>query len=141
MPFWTSFLVRTFAWMILLGRNGVVNRLLISLGITDAPLSLVFNWTGVMIGMVHAMMPLAILTMLSVMERIDLNLPSAARTLGARGGQAFWRIYFRALAAGRRGGRAAGVHHRARLLHHPGAARRPPADDDRAGHHRRRSRS
>jgi putative spermidine/putrescine transport system permease protein len=95
MPFWTSFLVRTFAWMILLGRNGVVNRLLISLGITDAPLSLVFNWTGVMIGMVHAMMPLAILTMLSVMERIDLNLPRAARTLGARGGQAFWRIYFR----------------------------------------------
>ena len=95
MPFWTSFLVRTFAWMILLGRNGVVNRLLISLGITDAPLRLVFNWTGVMIGMVHAMMPLAIITMLSVMERIDLNLPKAARTLGARGGQAFWRIYFR----------------------------------------------
>ena len=95
MPFWTSFLVRTFAWMILLGRNGVVNRLLIALGVTDAPLSLVFNFTGVMIGMVHAMLPLAILTMLSVMERIDPNLPQAARTLGARGGQAFWRIYFR----------------------------------------------
>lgn len=95
MPFWTSFLVRTFAWMILLGRNGVVNRLLITLGITDAPVSLVFNFTGVMIGMVHAMLPLAILTMLSVMERIDPNLPKAARTLGARGGQAFWRIYFR----------------------------------------------
>lgn len=95
MPFWTSFLVRTFAWMILLGRNGVVNRLLIALGVTDAPLSLVFNFTGVMIGMVHAMLPLAILTMLSVMERIDPNLPKAARTLGARGGQAFWRIYFR----------------------------------------------
>jgi putative spermidine/putrescine transport system permease protein len=95
MPFWTSFLVRTFAWMILLGRNGVVNRLLIALGVTDAPLSLVFNFTGVMIGMVHAMLPLAILTMVSVMERIDPNLPKAARTLGARGGQAFWRIYFR----------------------------------------------
>src|SRR5206468_6176560 len=106
MPFWTSFLVRTFAWMILLGRNGVVNRLLISLGITDAPLSLVFNWTGVMIGMVHAMMPLAIMTMLSVMERIDLNLPKAARPLGARGGQAFWRIYFRLSLPG---GAAAGL--------------------------------
>jgi putative spermidine/putrescine transport system permease protein len=95
MPFWTSFLVRTFAWMILLGRNGAVNRLLISLGILDAPASLIFNFTGVMIGMVHAMMPLGILAMLSVMENIDTTLVNAARTLGARGGQAFWRIYFR----------------------------------------------
>jgi putative spermidine/putrescine transport system permease protein len=95
MPFWTSFLVRTFAWMILLGRNGAVNKLLLSLGIVDAPLSLVFNFTGVMIGMVQSMMPLAIMAMLSVMERIDANLPKAARTLGARPGQAFWRIYFR----------------------------------------------
>jgi putative spermidine/putrescine transport system permease protein len=95
MPFWTSFLVRTFAWMILLGRNGAVNRLLMSLGITDAPVSLIFNFTGVMIGMVHAMMPLAVMAMLSVMENIDTNLVKAARTLGARGGQSFWRIYFR----------------------------------------------
>jgi hypothetical protein len=53
MPFWTSFLVRTFAWMILLGRNGAVNRLLISVGLTDAPVNLIFNFTGVMIGMVQ----------------------------------------------------------------------------------------
>jgi putative spermidine/putrescine transport system permease protein len=95
MPFWTSFLVRTFAWMILLGRNGAINKLLISLGITDAPLSLIFSFTGVMIGMVHAMMPLAVMSMLSVMQRIDSNLVSAARTLGARGGSAFWQVYFR----------------------------------------------
>ncbi|HUK07891.1 MAG TPA: ABC transporter permease subunit [Stellaceae bacterium] len=95
MPFWTSFLVRTFAWMILLGRNGALNRLLISLGITDEPVSLIYNFTGVMIGMVHAMMPLAIMAMLSVMQTIDTNLVKAARTLGARGGQSFWRIYFR----------------------------------------------
>lgn len=94
MPFWTSFLVRTFAWMILLGRNGALNRLLLSLGVVDAPVALIFNFTGVMIGMVHAMMPLGILAMLSVMHRIDTNLVSAARTLGGRGGQAFWRIYF-----------------------------------------------
>jgi ABC-type spermidine/putrescine transport system permease subunit II len=81
--------------MILLGRNGAVNRLLMSLGITDAPVSLIFNFTGVMIGMVHAMMPLAVMAMLSVMENIDTNLVKAARTLGARGGQSFWRIYFR----------------------------------------------
>jgi putative spermidine/putrescine transport system permease protein len=95
MPFWTSFLVRTFAWMILLGRNGAVNKLLVSLGIVDAPLSLIFNFTGTMIGMVHAMMPLAVMAMLSVMLRLDQTLVSAARTLGARGGSAFWQIFFR----------------------------------------------
>ena len=94
MPFWTSFLVRTFAWIVLLGRNGALNELLLALGIVDAPVRLIFNFTGVMIGMVHALMPLCILTMLSVMENIDRNLVSAASTLGARGGQAFWRVYF-----------------------------------------------
>ena len=95
MPIWTSFLVRTFAWMILLGRNGAVNKLLIALGITNEPVSLIFNFTGTMIGMVHAMMPLAVMAMLSVMQRVDLTLVSAARTLGARGGSAFWQIFFR----------------------------------------------
>jgi len=94
MPFWTSFLVRTFAWIVLLGRKGAINQWLLALGIVDAPVKMIFNFTGVMIGMVHALMPLAVLTMLSVMENIDTNLPKAASTLGARGGQAFWRIYF-----------------------------------------------
>ncbi len=94
MPFWTSFLVRTFAWIVLLGRNGAVNGLLQALGITDAPVTLIYNFTGVMIGMVHALMPLAVLTMLPVMESIDPDLRKAAATLGARGGQTFWRIYF-----------------------------------------------
>lgn len=94
LPFWTSFLVRTFAWIVLLGRNGAVNKWLQALGITDAPLSLIYNFAGTMIGMTHAMMPLAVITMVSVMENIDANLPRAASTLGARGGQAFWRIYF-----------------------------------------------
>jgi putative spermidine/putrescine transport system permease protein len=94
LPFWTSFLVRTFAWIVLLGRKGAVNNLLQALGLTDAPASLIFNLTGVLIGMTHALMPLGILTMVSVMQYIDANLPRAAATLGARGGQAFWRIYF-----------------------------------------------
>jgi ABC-type spermidine/putrescine transport system permease subunit I len=94
MPFWTSFLVRTFAWIVLLGRHGALNELLLALGIVDTPVRLIFNFTGVMIGMVHALMPLCVLTMLSVMENIDRNLLSAASTLGARGGQAFWRVYF-----------------------------------------------
>lgn len=94
LPFWTSFLVRTFAWIVLLGRNGAVNSLLRALGVSDAPAELIYNFTGVMIGMTHALMPLGVLTMVAVMENIDANLPRAASTLGARGGQAFWRIYF-----------------------------------------------
>ena len=94
MPFWTSFLVRTFAWMVLLGRKGTVNEWLQAVGLTDAPVKLIYNFAGVMVGMVHALMPLAVVTMLAVMRNIDENLPKAASTLGARGGQSFWRVYF-----------------------------------------------
>jgi ABC-type spermidine/putrescine transport system permease subunit I len=94
LAFWTSFLVRAFAWIVLLGRNGVVNQLLQALGILDAPADLLYNFGAVIVGMVHALMPLAVLTMLSVMENIDRNLPRAAATLGARPGTAFWKIYF-----------------------------------------------
>ena len=94
LSFWTSFLVRAFAWVVLLGRNGVLNQLLVALGLRDAPAELLYNFGAVLVGMVHALMPLAILTMLSVMENIDRNLPRAALTLGARPGTAFWRIYF-----------------------------------------------
>ncbi|MCO5397773.1 ABC transporter permease subunit [Ralstonia soli] len=94
LSFWTSFLVRTFAWVVLLGRNGVINWALMRLGIIDEPLSLLYNLPAVLVGMVHALMPLAILTMLSVMENIDRRLPSAASTLGARPGTVFWRVYF-----------------------------------------------
>lgn len=94
MPFWTSFLVRTFAWIVLLGRSGAVNDLLVALGLVEYPVRMIYNFTGVMIGMVHALMPLCVLTMLSVMINIDTNLTRAASTLGARGGQAFWRVYF-----------------------------------------------
>ncbi|SMG53602.1 ABC transporter permease subunit [Paraburkholderia susongensis] len=94
LSFWTSFLVRTFAWVVLLGRNGVINWALTHLGIIDSPLSLLYNLPAVIVGMVHALMPLAILTMLSVMENIDRRLPTAASTLGARPGTVFWKIYF-----------------------------------------------
>lgn len=91
MPFWTSFLVRTFAWMVLLGRNGVLAELAAVFG-AEAP-RLLYNFTGVMIGMVHALMPLCVLTILAVMEGIDRSLVRAASTLGARPGQAFLRVY------------------------------------------------
>src|SRR5258707_7780212 len=94
LPFWTSVLVRTLAWVVLLGRNGIINNARKSQGIIDAPIPLVFNLTGVIIGMSHALMPLAVLTMFAVMQGIPRDLARAAETLGARRGQVFWRIYF-----------------------------------------------
>jgi ABC-type spermidine/putrescine transport system permease subunit I len=91
MPFWTSFLVRTFAWIVLLGRNGVISELAALLGL-ESP-RLLYNFTGTMIGMVHALMPMCVLTMLSVMEGIDTTLVRAASMLGARPAQAFLRVY------------------------------------------------
>lgn len=94
LAFWTSFLVRAFAWIVMLGRNGVVNQLLTALGLQQTSTNLLYSLSAVLVGMVHALMPLAVMTMLSVMENIDRNLPRAALTLGARPGTAFWRIYF-----------------------------------------------
>lgn len=94
LSFWTSFLVRTFAWVVILGRNGPLNQLLLAMGIVDTPADLLYQFGSVIVGMVHALMPLAVLTMLSVMENIDRNLPRAAATLGARPGTAFWKVYF-----------------------------------------------
>ncbi|MFT3691057.1 ABC transporter permease subunit [Paenirhodobacter sp.] len=94
LSFWTSFLVRAFAWIILLGRNGVVNKLMQAVGVTDSSVALMYNFPAVVIGMVHALLPLAVLTMLSVMENIDRNLTRAAWTLGAKPGMAFWKVYF-----------------------------------------------
>jgi ABC-type spermidine/putrescine transport system permease subunit I len=94
LPFWTSFLVRTFAWIVLLGRNGLFNQWLQAVGLTDAPAELLYNFSAVMIGMLHALMPLCVITMLSVLDNIDANLSRASMTLGAPPGSTFWRIYF-----------------------------------------------
>jgi putative spermidine/putrescine transport system permease protein len=94
-PFWTSYLVKTFAWMIMLGRSGVINSLLLGTGVADEPLTLLHNEFGVMVGMVHAMVPLAVMTMLPVMTGIDKRLVQAAQTLGATPSHAFWMVYFK----------------------------------------------
>lgn len=93
-PFWTSYLVKTFAWMLILGRNGVINSILTGAHVVGQPLSLINNEFGVMVGMVHAMVPLAVMTMLPVMAGIDRRLVQAAQTLGAAPARAFWLIYF-----------------------------------------------
>jgi ABC-type spermidine/putrescine transport system permease subunit I len=94
-PFWTSYLVKTFAWMIVLGRSGIINSLAMGTGITSQPLPLLHNEFGVMVGMVHAMVPLAVMTMLPVMAGIDRRLVQAAQTLGASPAHAFWLVYFK----------------------------------------------
>lgn len=92
-PFWISVLVRTFSWMILLERNGPINRFLKAIGVTDQPLALLFNDTGVMIGMVHVLLPYAILPLYAAMTRIDQRLLLASDGLGAGLLDTFWRIY------------------------------------------------
>jgi len=94
LPFWTSVLVRTYAWMVLLGRRGLINDVLIQLGLIDGPVQLLFNTTGTIIGMTHIMLPYMIFPLYSVMRNIDPQLTAAAYTLGARPWQAFLRVFF-----------------------------------------------
>ena len=92
LPFWTSILVRTYAWMVMLGRNGVVNRTLIGWGVIDSPLPLLNNLAGVLIGMVHVLLPYMILPVFNAVKNVDPNLVLAAEGLGAPRWRAFLRI-------------------------------------------------
>ena len=92
LPFWTSILVRTYAWMVMLGRNGVVNRTLIGWGVIDSPLPLLNNLAGVLIGMVHVLLPYMILPVFNAVKNVDPNLVLAAVGLGAPRWRAFLRI-------------------------------------------------
>jgi ABC-type spermidine/putrescine transport system permease subunit I len=93
LPFFTSIIVRTYAWMVLLGRNGIVNQYLMALGLTDKPLLLLYNQGGVVIGMSYVLLPYMVLTVYSVMRGIDPRLVRAAHSLGASRLQAFRRVF------------------------------------------------
>ena len=93
LPLWTSELVRTFAWMIILGRKGPLNATMQSLGIIDRPLALLFNEPSVLIGSVHIMLPFMILPLYSVMRGIDRELVRAALGMGATPLAAFRHVY------------------------------------------------
>lgn len=92
-PLFTAFLIRTYGWMIVLGRAGVLNKLLLATGIIDTPLRLLGTSTAVYIGLVHVLMPLAIFTMYASMAEVDRSLTTAARVLGANPVRAFLRVY------------------------------------------------
>ena len=91
--FWISILVRTFSWLMLLGRKGLVNGTLENIGLITAPIAFMRNELGVLIGMVHYMMPYAVLPLLVSMQSLDTRVMDASRNLGASGSQTFWRIY------------------------------------------------
>ncbi|PJX25791.1 hypothetical protein CAP48_07075 [Advenella sp. S44] len=103
-PFWISILVRTYAWIVILGNAGILNRALIGMGWIDTSISLLYNELGVVIGTINVLLPFLVLPLFASMTKIDDQLLSAAETLGASASAIFWRIFFPlsipALAAG-----------------------------------------
>ena len=94
LPLWTSLLVRTYAWLVLLQRRGLINGWGIELGLWDEPLALVHNLTGTLIGTVHVMLPFLVLPLYAAMRAIDRNLLRAAANLGASPLRSFWLVLF-----------------------------------------------
>ncbi len=93
LPFWTSLLVRTYAWLVLLQRQGLLNDWGISLGLWEEPVALVHNMTGTLIGMVHIMLPFLVLPVYGSMKAIDRDYMKAAANLGAHPVRAFWTVF------------------------------------------------
>ena len=93
LPFWSSLLVRTFAWQVLLRDTGVINRFLLDLGVISEPLALIRTTGGVIMGMSHILLPFMVLPMYAVMRRIDPEYGRAAANLGASPVSAFVRIF------------------------------------------------
>lgn len=94
LPFWTSLLVRTAAWMVLLQENGIINQILIWTGMIEKPMRLVFNRVGVVVTMVHVLLPFMVLPILAVMRGVKADTIRAARSLGAPPITVFRKVYF-----------------------------------------------
>ena len=94
LPFFTSILVRSYAWIVIFQTKGLINSLFLTLGIIERPLSILYTEMAVIIGMVHIMLPFMILPVYSVLKNLDRNLIRAARNLGASAIKAFVRVTF-----------------------------------------------
>lgn len=94
LPFWTSVLVRTYAWLVLLQYRGIVNNALLDIGVVDAPLRMMHNTTGALIGMFHIMLPFMVFPLYAAMRKVDPSYMQAAKGLGASQNYAFWKVYF-----------------------------------------------
>jgi putative spermidine/putrescine transport system permease protein len=93
LPFWSSLLVRTFAWQVILRDTGIINRFLIDIGLISEPLTLIRTTAGVIIGMSHILLPFMVLPIWAVMRRIDPEYGRAAANLGASPARAFFRVF------------------------------------------------
>ncbi|CAI9004869.1 putative spermidine/putrescine transport system permease protein [Brevibacillus sp. IT-7CA2] len=91
-PLLTSSVVRSFSWMIILGKKGLLNSSLLAIGLIDKPLEILYTPTAMMIGLIHLFLPLIIITLVGVMENIDPDLLKAAESLGASKLTAFWKV-------------------------------------------------
>lgn len=92
LPFWVSFIIRTFSWIHIMGNQGAINGLLLAFGIIDQPLSMMYNEFAVVVGFIHVFLPFMILNVYVSLEGIDKNLEPAARTLGCTPWQAFREV-------------------------------------------------
>ena len=93
LPYFTSVIVRTYSFMVLLGRNGLVNGALLATGLISEPLSLLYNRLGVTVGMTYVLLPYMVLTLYATMRAIDPGLMRAARGMGASGFDTFRRVF------------------------------------------------
>lgn len=92
LPFWTNYLIRTYAWIVLLNREGLINAGLKAAGLTDAPLPILYNEFAVVLGLVYSYVPFVILAIYSALQRLDPALAEVSRDLGAGAGTTFLRI-------------------------------------------------
>lgn len=92
-PYFTSVIVRTYAWMVILGRNGIINQFLLGLGIVDEPLQLMYNRLGVVIGMTYVLLPYMVLTLYAAMSAVDHRLLQAAEGMGAKPLTVFTKVF------------------------------------------------
>jgi putative spermidine/putrescine transport system permease protein len=92
LPLLTSVVVRTFAWIVILGRQGIVNTMLLNLGIIDSPLRLLYTEGGVVVALAQVQMPLMVLPLITALSRIDPNLADASSALGAGYWRTFWKV-------------------------------------------------
>ena len=92
LPIMTSVIVRTFAWIVILGRQGILNQAAMGLGLTSEPLRLLFSEWGVVIVLAQVQMPLMVLPILTIISRIDPNLTDASRALGSSEWRTLWRV-------------------------------------------------
>lgn len=93
LPFWVSVLVRTYAFIVVLGQSGLLNRFLMNTGLFNQPVQFLYNSVGVTIGMVNVLIPVMVLTLFSAIVKIDRRLLDAARVLGASEQAVFWRVF------------------------------------------------